>query len=269
MGKAALILLRQWDRLVDREGVLYRRVFRPDGGEVRKVFSWFFQLLCRVRSWLVFNKGMGTMVLTATPSWDANTVIGQALQLMWLSGAVSVRDARLLRIHSCFMGHLLAGRPNEILAIDFTLLEPSCSGVENVLIMTDVFTKFTQAVPTRNQRAETVAQVLVSEWFCKLGVLARIHSDQGRSFESSLNQQLCSLYQVEKSHTTPWHPAGNGQCERFNRTLHNLLRTLPCSRKDDWVSALPQLLFCYNMTPQYDWGISLFPHVWAGTTTAS
>ncbi len=100
-----------------------------------------------------------------------------------------------------------------------------------------------------NQRAETVAQVLVSEWFCKFGVPARIHSDQGRSFESSLIQQLCSLYQVEKSHTTPWHPAGNGQCEHFNRTLHNLLCTLPSSRKEDWVSALPQLLFCYNTTP--------------------
>lgn len=115
--------------------------------------------------------------------------------------------------------------------------------------MTDVFTKFTQAVQTRNQRAETVAQVLISEWFCKFGVHARIHSDQGHSFESSLIQQLCSLYQVEKSRTTPWHPAGNGQCERFYWTLHNLLCMLPSSQKEGWVSTLPQLLFCYNTTP--------------------
>ncbi|KAL1280061.1 hypothetical protein QQF64_014661 [Cirrhinus molitorella] len=58
-----------------------------------------------------------------------------------------------------------------------------------------------------------------------------------------------TVAQVEKSRTTPWHPACNGQCEHFNRTLHNLLRTLPSSQKDDWVSALPQLLFCYNTTP--------------------
>uniref|UniRef100_H3A9F5 Gypsy retrotransposon integrase-like protein 1 n=1 Tax=Latimeria chalumnae TaxID=7897 RepID=H3A9F5_LATCH len=44
------------------------------------------------------------------------------------------------------MGNLLASRPLEILAIDFTLLEPSSDGKENVFIMTDVFSKFTQEV---------------------------------------------------------------------------------------------------------------------------
>lgn len=208
--------------------------------EVRRVFSWFFQLLCDVRSWPRFIKGMGTRAL-----------IGLAADVaQWCRECERCQAAKDTQpVVQSFMGHLLAERPNQILAIDFTLLEPSSSGIENVLVMTDVFTKFMQAVPTRNQRAETVAQVLVSEWFCKFGVPARIHSDQGRSFESSLIQQLCHLYQVEKSRTTPWHPAGNGQCERFNRTLHNLLRTLPSSRKDDWVSTLPQLLFCYNTTP--------------------
>lgn len=103
-----------------------------------------------------------------------------------------------------------------------------------------------------------MAQVLLTEWFFKFGIPSRIHSDQGRSFESSLIQQLCRLYEVDKSRTTPYHPAGNGQCERFNRTLHDLLRTLPASRKRDWVSCLPQVLFCYNTTPQQSIGESPF-----------
>ncbi|XP_048851412.1 uncharacterized protein LOC125720231 [Brienomyrus brachyistius] len=156
------------------------------------------------------------------------------------------------------MGHLLASRPNEILAVDYTVLEPAQSGLENVLVMTDVFSKYTLAVPTYDQRASTVAQVLVVEWFSKFGVPARIHSDQGRNFESSLIQQLCGLYGIEKSRTTPYHPAGNGQCERFNRTLHNLLRTLPVSRKRDWDSCLPQVLYCYNTTPHQATGESPF-----------
>ncbi len=138
------------------------------------------------------------------------------------------------------------------------MLEPSRSGVENVLVITDVFSKYTLAVPTRDQRAETVAQTLVTEWFYMFGVPGRLHSDQGRNFESFLIRQLCSLYDIRKSRTTPYHPAGNGQCERFNRTLHNLLHALPVSGKRDWAACLPQVLFCYNTTPHQATGES--PH---------
>lgn len=136
------------------------------------------------------------------------------------------------------MGHLVAARPNQILAIDFTLLECSRDGNEQVLIMTDVFSKFTQAVPTYDQQAPTIANVLVKEWFCCFGVPARIHSDQGRSFEGALIQQLCDLYGIQKMRTTTYHPQGNGQCERFNRTLHSLLCTLPKYAKADWTDYL-------------------------------
>ena len=47
------------------------------------------------------------------------------------------------------MGHLSVNRPPQILAIDFTKLDTASDGRENILIMTDVFTKYTVAVPTR------------------------------------------------------------------------------------------------------------------------
>ena len=58
-------------------------------------------------------------------------------------------------------------------------------------------------------------------------------SDQGRNFESELISELCKLAQVEKVHTIPYHLVTNGQCERFNFTLCNMLGTLPEKDKAD------------------------------------
>jgi transposase InsO family protein len=116
--------------------------------------------------------------------------------------------------------------------------------------MTDVFSKYTQAVPTKDQSAITVAKILVDSWFNRFGVPRRIHSDQGRNFESALFRQLCQLYGIEKSRTTPYHPQGNGQCERFNRTLHDLLRSLPPERKCVWPKYISQLVWAYTTSTQ-------------------
>ncbi|TWW73497.1 Retrovirus-related Pol polyprotein from transposon 412 [Takifugu flavidus] len=228
ISSSAWAILRQWGRLVERDGILFRKIFRPDGKEA------VLQLL--------------------VPSVLKHEVMAQVHQGHGHQGVE--RTLEILR-ERCYWPDM-SPDPNEIVAIDFTLLEPSRNGLENVLVMTDVFSKYTLAVPTRDQRATTVAQALVSEWFFKFGVPARIHSDQGRNFESLLLQQLCTLYGVEKSRTTPYHPAGNGQCERFNRTLHNLLRAFPASRKRDWHSCLPQVLYSYNTTPHQSTGESPF-----------
>ena len=258
LSPSALSLLRQWDRLVDKDGVLYRQTFRPDGGE--EVLQ------------LILPTQLKSMVLTQLHQDHGHQGVERTSQLVrqrcywpgmfseikhWCQECERCQVSKVTQpVAHSFMGHLLASRPNEILAIDFTLLEPASNGVENVMVMTDVFSKYTLAIPTRDQRASTVAQVLVTEWFYKFGVPSRIHSDQGRNFESILIQQLCSIYGVTKSRTTPYHPAGNGQCERFNRTLHNLLRALPTSRKRDWTSCLPQVVFCYNTTPHQSTGES-------------
>ena len=73
-------------------------------------------------------------------------------------------------------------------------------------------------------------------------------SDQGRNFESEIISELCKLAEVEKVHTTSYHPMTNGQCERFNSTLCNMLGTLSEKENIDWKAYLSSMTHAYNCT---------------------
>ena len=53
----------------------------------------------------------------------------------------------------------------DLLCINFTKVDPSKSSKENILLLTDTFTKFSQAFVTLNQKALTVAKILVDIGF--------------------------------------------------------------------------------------------------------
>ena len=154
--------------------------------------------------------------------------------------------------------NITSSQPMELLCIDFLSLERSKGGHEHILVVTDHFTRCAQAFPTRNQLAKTTAKILFENFVVHYGFPARIHSDQGRNFESSLIKELCSLAGVHKSRTTPYHPMGNGMVERFNQTLLKMLGTLEDHQKQDWKSYVAPLVHAYNATRHDSTGFSPF-----------
>ena len=61
-------------------------------------------------------------------------------------------------------GVIIANNPMDLMFIDFTKVNPSKDGKENILVLTDAFTKFSQAFVTPNQNAITVTEILVDKW---------------------------------------------------------------------------------------------------------
>ncbi|XP_061569416.1 uncharacterized protein LOC133423270 [Cololabis saira] len=146
----------------------------------------------------------------------------------------------------------------ELVCLDFWSAEDNKQRSVDVLVLTDHFTKLAHAFPCTNQQAKQVAKKLWDNVFCVYGFPGRIHTDQGTNFESDLVAELLKLSGVSKSHTTAYHPMGNGGTERFNRTLGSMLRSLPLREKAKWPQQIQTLTFAYNATVHETTGYAPF-----------
>ncbi len=144
--------------------------------------------------------------------------------------------------------HMTSSGPFDLVCIDFLSIEPDSRGMGNVLVVTDHFTRYAQAFVTKDQKALTVAKILCDKFFVHYGLPSRIHSDQGRDFESGLIKELLRMLGIRKSRTSPYHPQGDPQPERFNRTLLSMLGTLDPAEKSRWSQHVNRLVHAYNCT---------------------
>lgn len=70
--------------------------------------------------------------------------------------------------------------------------------------MTDHFTKFAAVVPTKDQKAKTIAKAFWENFIVHYGFPSRILSDQGKDFESHTIRELCALIGADNVRTTPY-----------------------------------------------------------------
>ena len=153
---------------------------------------------------------------------------------------------------------ILTSAPFEMLCIDYLKLNPCKGGFQYTLVITDHFTRFSQAYATKSKSSKDAANKIFNEFVLQFGFPQKIHHDQGPEFNSGLFKELHRLSGIRMSNTTPYHAQGDGKVERFNRTLLNMLRAIPESEKNNWKAYLSKLTFAYNSTVNKLTGYSPF-----------
>ena len=104
----------------------------------------------------------------------------------------------------------MATAPLYLLHVDFTSIETTLElnqspRVANILVFQDHLTKHVLAYVTPNQTAKTVAKYLYQGYISIFGAPARLLSDRGANFMSSVIDEMCKILGMKKLQTTPYH----------------------------------------------------------------
>ena len=130
------------------------------------------------------------------------------------------------------------------------------NGNTYVFVVLDQFIKWIECYPLPEQGAELLAKTLVNEFFSRFGCSLEMHSDQGKKILSKIFVSATRLLQITKTHTTAYRPRSNGQVERSNRTLLQMMRCLRDKNSYAWDEYIPQIASAMRAMVNRDTGFT-------------
>ena len=259
-SRESRLLLQQWDTLICNCGVLWRCV--SEGKERRQLvlpYRLYGKVIQDLHEGAVGAHLGEEKVLSQLKErfyWPGCT---EAVKT-WCRSCTTCASrkmttpARKAELHT-----IQTGYPMQMVSVDIMgPLPETQDGCKYVLVAIDHFTRWAEVYAIKNQEATTVSKKLVDEMFCRFSPPEQLHSDQGRQFESELLAEVCSLLKVRKSHTTPYHPQGNGMVEWFNRTLLSMLATVTHDHPGDWEQHIRKVCLAYISSVHSATGFSPF-----------
>ncbi|WVZ73567.1 hypothetical protein U9M48_021856 [Paspalum notatum var. saurae] len=100
------------------------------------------------------------------------------------------------------------------------------------------------------QDSERLAELYISRIVCLHGVPKRIISDRGSQFTSCFWERLHDSLDSKLWFSTTYHPQTDGQTERSNQILEDMLRACAIQYGTSWDKSLPYAEFSYNNSYQ-------------------
>jgi transposase InsO family protein len=152
-----------------------------------------------------------------------------------------------------------AERPFQRVGMD--LLGPfplSNKGNRQIIVAIDYLTKWVEVRAMPTGTANDTANFLVEQVYLRHGAPEQLITDRGKCFVSELMQSVNKLLTTNHRTTSAYNPACNGQVERFNHVIADMLSMYVSADHKDWDETLPFVIFAYNTTRQESTGFSPF-----------
>eukprot|EP00253_Pinus_taeda_P004580 PITA_04580 len=140
---------------------------------------------------------------------------------------------------------------------------PHSSGQHSwILMATDYFTKWIEAIPTRRADHNVVMKFLTENIFTRFGCPHKLVTYNAAAFRSKELVDMCDSMGIKLVHSTSYYPQGNGLAESSNKSLIRIIRKLLEDNKKNWDSKLIYALWADRVTTKKSTGNSPFKLVY-------
>lgn len=151
--------------------------------------------------------------------------------------------------HSSMVVDMNKVEPRESIAIDIASMPISPRGNLAFLLIVDLATKFVSVAILACTKAHFIETGLWSKWFSIFGIPKKLRSDQGQNVDGKVIRRMCDSLEIQKGHSTPYHPEGNGAAERAIGSIKILVSGMCESRGvgvDEWDTLIHEAVLAHN-----------------------
>jgi hypothetical protein len=126
---------------------------------------------------------------------------------------------------------------------------PSSKGHKFVLLATDYFTKWVEAIPLKKVTSENMIEFVKEHIIYRFGIPQTITTDQGTQFTSSEFRDFAESMGVKLLNSSPYYAQANGQAEASNKIMIKIIQKKIDQKPRRWHSVLNEALWAYRMAP--------------------
>jgi ribonuclease HI len=120
---------------------------------------------------------------------------------------------------------------------------PSSKRHKFVLLATDYFTKWVEAIPLKKVTSENMVEFVKEHIIYRFGIPETITTDQGTQFTSSEFREFAESMEVKLLNSSPYYAQANGQAEASNKIMIKIIQKKIDQKPKRWHSVLNEA-FC-------------------------
>jgi transposase InsO family protein len=125
------------------------------------------------------------------------------------------------------------------------------AGYDSIWVIVDHLTKVSHFISVKiTYSGVKLAELYMSRIVCLFGVPKKIVSNRGSQFTSKFQEKLHESMDTKLNFSSTYHPQTDGQMERTNQILEDMLRASALKYGKNWDKSLPYTEFSYNNSYQ-------------------